>query len=216
MLTKLVILTRTCRYFWPVLTSRRVWPVQPVRGCVNLLRTGQDLQPVNMSRRVRPVQPVTHWQAYFLPSFVSCLETKIHRTSLSLFLCQHRTDRHFTKSSGFLLLATFIVELIILENRLSTLPIAFEDSAKLETISKFFGWRKIFLQIQLTLESLSNTESTAKDHTGRRKFFTTSTPHCPLKLWWVTRIDLWVESTGISSKTNSRFVMQETIRKTMA
>ena len=53
-----------CIYFWPVHMTWWVWPVQPVRGCVNLLRTGQDLWPVHMSRRVQPVQPMTLWQAY--------------------------------------------------------------------------------------------------------------------------------------------------------
>ena len=55
---KPVILTRTGQYFSPVDMRRRVWPVQPVRGCVNLLRTGQYLRPVHKSRRVRPVQPI--------------------------------------------------------------------------------------------------------------------------------------------------------------
>ena len=97
LLSKLVILTRTGRYFWPVHMSRRVWPVQPVRGCVNLLRTGQDLWPVHMSRRVRPVQPVTHWQAYIrLPP--SPLSLRIGRPKVDglIILFFHRYINHET------------------------------------------------------------------------------------------------------------------------
>ena len=54
--------TQTCRELWPVRLTQRVWPVQPMIGCLNLLRTGQDLWPGLMSWTGRPVQLITRWK----------------------------------------------------------------------------------------------------------------------------------------------------------
>ena len=69
--------------------SRRVLPVQPVIGCVNLLRTGRDLQPVHMSLRVRPVQPVDKLRTQYLSDLSQCSSQIRICCLLSLSLPNH-------------------------------------------------------------------------------------------------------------------------------
>ena len=69
-------------FFWPVHITQCVWPDQPVRGSVNLLRRGKDLWSGSTSWTGRPFQLVTRWKAYARVKVPSILLDSTHYSCL--------------------------------------------------------------------------------------------------------------------------------------